>query len=82
MLILTELCLKNHLLLFVLNLAPISLILLSSCNERDSGHLVQPPAGSALNLDQAAQAFVQVGSENFQGWKSHSLFYHLISMFL
>lgn len=60
MLMLPELCVKNHLLLFVLNPAPILLILLSSCNERDSGHLVQPPAGSALNLDQVAQAFVQV----------------------
>jgi len=51
---------KNHLLLSVLNPAPVSLIVLSSCNERDAGHPVQAPAGSALNLDQVAQAFVEV----------------------
>lgn len=37
MLILPELSMKNHLLLFVLNPDPISLIFLSSCNEKRLG---------------------------------------------
>lgn len=38
MLILPELCMKNHFLLFVVNPDPISLIFFSSCNERGWGH--------------------------------------------